>query len=282
VVQQQAEESVTAESVDETGFVQVAAQDCLVGLSREEARAYVLAAGGALAPERLSDEQPEQRVHLAAFSLARAPVTCALYQRFVEEGYGERKLFRELQEDFGPRAHELRACFVDETGRPGPSCWRNGRYPQGKEGHPVEGISFYEATACARFFNARLPSEAEWEAAARLPDQRHFPWGNALPSATIANFSWNHVGGTSPVGEFAAGASALGLLDLAGNVHEWTSSRYEAYVGGVTRRRFAGTELARVARGGAHNGDLWDLRTTSRFGVEPLSRFGGLGMRFAR
>jgi formylglycine-generating enzyme required for sulfatase activity len=265
-------------------WVTVPAQTRSLGISAEAARAWVLAnASLGLTPERLLDEQPEHTVQIASFEIARAPLTCAAYQRFVDAGgYRDLELFQELVTDAGTFDRDGLASFVDRTGRPGPSTWTDGRAAAGHDTHPVDGISYYEAAACARFFSARLPSEAEWECAARAPDGRHFPWGNDLPHKLVANFKWNHVGGTSPVGQFEAGQSGLGLQDVAGNVHEWTASAYRAYPKGRTRLRFAGTSRAQVARGGAFNGELWDLRTTSRFGVEPQLRFPGLGMRLAR
>ncbi len=254
-----------------------------LGLTGEEASVYVLGAVGlGITPERLRDEQPAHEVQVHAFRMARTPLTNESFTRFMREGgYQGLAHFAELVDDYGVRAGELLAAFIDHTGRPGPSVWADGAYPEGTQQHPVSGISFYEAAAVARFYGAQLPTEQQWEYAARYPDGRHFPWGNTIASREVANFKWAEVGTTSEVGAFADGASALGLVDLSGNVHEWTQSRYRAYPGGVVRYRFAGTDMARVARGGAFNGDIWDLRTTSRFGVEPLLRFPGLGVRLA-
>ena len=255
-----------------------------LGLQEDESRALVLAnSGSGLSPERLRDEVPSHQQHVAGFLLAVVPLSNLAYQEFIQAGgYRELSLFRELTRDVGPKVEQVIARFVDASGQPGPATWSEGRFPQDAELHPVEGISFYEAAACARYFEARLPSEVEWEYAARYPDGRHFPWGNEIETKEIANFRWNKIGTTSQLGAFPAGVSALGLLDLAGNVHEWTSSSYQAYPGGKVRYRFAGDDSARVARGGAHNGELWDLRCTSRFGVDALMRFPGLGLRLAR
>lgn len=262
----------------------VPAQSFQMGISHKEARALVIAhTARGLTPERLSDEQELHHVDLQSFFLAKTPLSCQAYKYFLDQGgYTDLKLHRQLINETGPHAKQIIASWVDDSGAPGPSSWSNGSYPDGHELHPVHGICFYEALACAQFFEARLPTEAEWECAARTPDNRHFPWGNEIDTPNVANFKWNQQQGTTVIGSYPDGDSALGLKDLAGNVHEWTSSIYEAYPEGKIRYRFGGKANARVLRGGAFNGDLWDLRTSSRFAVNPELRFDGLGVRLAK
>ena len=109
-----------------------------------------------------------------------------------------------------------------------------GRFPAGKEDHPVVNVSWKDAVAFCRWLSQasgktiRLPTEAEWEKAARGDDGRIYPWGDEPPTKELCNFS-NNVGDTTPVGQYPAGASLCGALDMAGNVWEWTGSLYGPY-----------------------------------------------------
>jgi serine/threonine protein kinase len=109
--------------------------------------------------------------------------------------------------------------FIDKTGIQCPRFWSGGKYPEGKEDHPVTGISWYEALAYARWAGKDLPTWEQWWIAAKGGTGRLYPWGNdALTPHLRANFGYE---GTAPVGSYPLGVSPLGCFDMAGNVREW-------------------------------------------------------------
>lgn len=150
--------------------------------------------------------------------------------------------------------------FMQETG--------TNRMPQGfnvaKPDHPVWDITFEELSQFCAWLTAKsgcevkIPTEAQWEKAARGTDRREYPWGNAFDK-TLCNTKESKHGDTTPVGAFPGGKSPYGMLDMAGNVEEWTSTKYQPYPGGRTiHDRFGGPGDYYVTRGGSfdHEGDL--------------------------
>lgn len=199
------------------------------------------------------DERPVQRVNVASFHLARTPITNAQYLEFVRA-----------------------------TNRALPGHWWQKRIPQGLEQHPVTYVDWFDASAFAEWCGGRLPTEAEWERAARGDDQRSFPWGDVEPDATRANYRMN-LRTTCPVGQFPNGASPYGILDLAGNVWEWVSSLYMPYpCAAGDGREDRNQEGMRVVRGGSYIHTAHDIRCSARHRFFPTVRDPYMGFRIAR
>jgi serine/threonine-protein kinase len=115
--------------------------------------------------------------------------------------------------------------YCDATGSRTPRHWKQRKVPLGREDHPVVNITAGEAEGYAAWAGRRLPTAAEWQAAACGAEARRFPWGDA-PDPVRANTDEHGVGGTLPVGRLPAGESPFGVLDLAGNVAEWTATSH--------------------------------------------------------
>jgi len=145
-------------------------------------------------------EQPQHISYLPDYYLAKTPVTNAQY-----------------------------AAFVYATGHEPPLHWEDGKPPRGGEDHPVKWVHWADAVAYCDWLAEvtgkpyRLPSEAEWEKGARGTDGRIYPWGNQWDEERC-NSGEDHESHTTPVGAYPQGASPYGLLDMAGNVWEWTRS----------------------------------------------------------
>jgi formylglycine-generating enzyme len=170
-----------------------------------------------------------------------------------------------------PVTNEQYAAFV-KTGRQGaPKHWEKGEIPAGKGNHPVVNVSWRAAVAFCQWLSQasgktiRLPSEAEWEKAARGRDGRIYPWGNDPPTKELCNFAGN-VGDTTRVGQYPAGASPCSALDMAGNVWEWTGNLYRPYpYQSEDGRKSPDGEGKRVVRGGSWDFIQWYARCAVRY-----------------
>jgi formylglycine-generating enzyme required for sulfatase activity len=204
-------------------------------------------------------ETPEHVVRLARYWIATYPVTNAEY-----------------------------ALFLRASGHPGrPRSWYLGAYPWDRGNHPVAGVRAADADAYAAWLSHRsghpwrLPTEAEWEYAAKGPQGLEFPGGDSFDPAA-ANTRESGVHTTTPVGAFPAGRSPFGALDMGGNVEEYVADVYAPYPGGsvVHDHLFETVGAYRVARGGsfARYGDL--TRTRRRHGAFPSELY-PVGFRLA-
>ena len=141
--------------------------------------------------------------------------------------------------------------FVDATGHAAPPIWQGANFPAGEEKLPVTDVTWEDARAYAEWAGKRLPTEEEWEFAARGAEGRLYPWGNELQPNT-ANVNETKKGKLMPVGQYPLGASAFGALDMSGNAWEWTGSEYQPYPGGNPPAPPEGYLNLKVLRGGAY------------------------------
>jgi formylglycine-generating enzyme required for sulfatase activity len=161
--------------------------------------------------------------------------------------------------------------FRDATGHPHtPAHWRDGAYPAGLADHPVVNVSFDDCAAFAAWAGKRLPTEQEWEKAARGPNGRLYPWGNTFHRDNCNNLEAGR-DGTSDVTAFPSGASQYGIYDLSGNVWEWTATNV-----------FPDKEEAKVLRGGCWASPKEGVRTTTRAYERAERRRRDVGFRCVR
>ena len=219
-------------------------------------------------PYSYPDELPQHSVYLSGYWIGKYEVTRGEYR-----------------------------AFMKATGRPAPrywdavQTWQTGQTFTQTENHPVVGVTWDDAQAYCAWAGGRLPTEAEWEKAARWTGiySNVYPWGNTWDAEKCNNYSdYNFAGGgygrfeTSPVGSYPSGSSPYGCQDMAGNVWEWCADWYKSYPGSTSP--FDYTDSDRVLRGGSWNNSDSYYRTASRIGSSPGSAwyFYWYGFRMAR
>lgn len=237
-------------------------------------------------------ELPRHQVDLSPFAIARYPTTNAMFQHFVEAGgYQDERWWTEAK---AAKVWRADGTVKDLWGvRSQPSSWEDARLNNPNQ--PVAGVTWYEAMAYCRWLTAalddghtyRLPTEAEWERAARGPHGWRYPWGDEWIEGR-ANSKELGLERTTPAGIFPDGASGEGVLDLSGNVWEWCSDWYgeKTYVERAKRmeRDPQGPPRGgyKVLRGGSWYNDRTTVRCAFRYRVVPDNRLGDSGFRVAR
>jgi len=202
-----------------------------------------------------NDEAPERRVYVDAFYIDRTEVTNAMYK-----------------------------AFCDATGYlpPVSPTWDTG-YFRSKPDHPALNLTWDQATAYCKWAGKRLPTEAEWEKAARGTDGRVYPWGNVWADSLTNLRAGDRFEKAAPVGAFPAGASPYGALDMAGNVWEWCADWYllEAYATASNRNPTgpAGPAPRRVVRGGSFASGQSDAEVANRDKFAPNQLLDHIGCR---
>ena len=190
-------------------------------------------------------ERPVHTVWVDAFAIATMPVTNAEW-----------------------------AAWLAASGAAAPPFWRREGFDAPDQ--PVVGVSWDDAVAYAAWIGARLPTEAEWEKAARGGDRRRFPWGDT-PRKDRANYE---NAGPVPVGRFACPECPYGLTDMSGNVWEWTRSPYQPYpYTEADDRSGLDADALWVMRGGGFADNPQLVRTTTRGAAEPGARRPFIGFR---
>ena len=167
---------------------------------------------------------------------------------------------------------------------PPPRHWGDGTFPRGDARKPVVNVSWADAEAYAKWTKKRLPTEAEWERAARGTEGITYPWGEVKPTKTHANFRANpddSARGPLEVGASTDGKSPSGCYDMAGNVWEWTASKYTRYYGCTYESDRYDSDV-RVVRGGAFDSAEKDLRCANRWYLDPKEVYSNVGFRCVR
>ncbi len=207
-------------------------------------------------PNAHGDEQPPTQLHMEAFWIGRYEVTNAQYARCVAAG----------------------ACQPPQELD---SCARDSYYDDPEfANYPVTDVTWHQALAYATWAGGRLPTEAEWEYAARGPNGSIYPWGNEPPTDALLNYNGNP--DTTEVGSYPQGASWCGALDMAGNVWEWTQGLYRAYPYNATDgREDLTTAGSRVVRGGSYADDANGVRSAFRHEYNSTDYHCSKGFRIA-
>ena len=218
------------------------------------------------------DEKPEHRVFLKSFLIDVLPVSNADFAKFLNAR--------------GLKTH-LGESFYDDDDRDARIHQQNSLWQAdlGYATHPVNEVSWLGARDYCTWLNKRLPTEAEWEKAARGTDGRKYPWGNSKPDHNRALYGAAY-NSSAPVDAFPEGASPYGVLDLSGNQWEWVASAYRPYPYNADDGREHQTPgPIRSTRGGGHDSSEEELTTTQRgrnLSRNPKAGHHNIGFRCAR
>jgi iron(II)-dependent oxidoreductase len=246
--------------------------------------------GTSTEPWALDNERPAHTVHVDAFFLDTVPVTNGQYLRFIlAGGYDNEKYWSEAGWAYRNEANLIAPRFWQRDGQ-GWLRTRFGVVEPVPADEPVVHVCFYEAEAYANWAGKRLPTEAEWEKAARhdpaTDRSRRYPWGDEDPGPEHANLGQRHLS-PAPVGAYPAGTAPSGAQQLIGDVWEWTSSDFHGYPGFTVfpypeySKVFFGPDY-KVLRGGSFGTDAAACRGTFRNWDYPIRRQIFAGFRCAR
>jgi formylglycine-generating enzyme required for sulfatase activity len=234
-------------------------QEKPAGTQPQEGSMAVVPAGEFMmgSPTGDSDEQPAHKVYVDSFSMDKYEVTVGQY-----------------------------AAFLQAKGIDPPSDWKTMNRSEHQK-RPVANVDWADAFAFCKWAGKRLPTEAEWEKAARGTDDRLYPWGNDPPTPLHANFGksdWSNHGVLAPIGSFESGKSPYGIYDMAGNVWEWVNDWYDYnYYKASPSQNPTGPSSGgtKVIRGGAWNSNPRAMRSSNRSLTSPTDQ-GLTGFRCAK
>jgi formylglycine-generating enzyme required for sulfatase activity len=273
--------SVTADNTTNTNFSLAAGGTIAIAMDTIPAGGFTM---GSLPgdPNAQVDEQPQHAVLLDAYQISVYEITNAQYQAFIDAG------------GYAISAYWTAAGWTWRTNNKitEPLDWYSGQYNSGASfpNHPVNGVSWYEADAFCNWAGGKLPTEAQWEKAARgAVPANYWPWGS-ISDASKCNSFGNAAPDTftysSPAGSFNAGQSPYGVFDMAGNVWEWCNDWYGGtyYSDSSAASNPAGpaTGTVRVLRGGSFYNYVSYCRTATRSLATPTTRDFNNGIRLVR
>lgn len=229
------------------------------------------------------DELPQHSVNLTDYYICKHEVTRGQYNQFIlDDGYSNQSLWSASGWSWKVTNSKTQPLYWEAS-----QDWGTGTFTQ-TDNHPVVGVSYYEAEAFCNWAGGQLPTEQEWEKAARWngSSPRQYPWGDIWDAEKCNNyFDSNSAGGgyqkrqTSIVGSYTSGVSHYGCEDMAGNVAEWCKDWYVSYPGSSTP--FDYTNTYRVLRGGSWNyvGYNYGYRCSFRIFEQPQNSLNTNGFR---
>ena len=283
----------------EPGMINIPAGEFVMGSFKTDDRGYQKEFG--FVDPLFLDEQPERRVNVPAFFIDRTEVTNRDYKRFIDATHYTTPPHW-IQNGYNVREDRLQAFDVETLRRVATDYFQLEIDPQSstrdallatidtvqkqRDVLPVTGVSWYDAFSYCKWAGKRLPSEAEWEKAARGTDGREFPWGSQWDAKmTHTGDAADEHAVVSPAGATLTDISPYGVLDLAGNVSEWVDDWYEPYPG-ATYKNTAYGGIHKVLRGGGagvgHYAISIFFRAARRSHAEPFVLSTDVGFRCAK